>query len=66
VPFGVLFFVAISYALSCPPDRPQCDLPDMTAVAVSFVLSPLSSAMMATLVFRWLSASVRLQEVRQL
>jgi uncharacterized BrkB/YihY/UPF0761 family membrane protein len=54
MPLGLGVFVALSYLLSCPTDRPQCDLPDMAAFGSAVVLSPVLSMLIAFGLFRWL------------
>jgi hypothetical protein len=54
VPFGSAAFIALSYLFTCPADHPGCDLPDMAAFGMAFILSPLLSLWAAVALFRWL------------
>jgi len=55
VPLGVALFYAISAMFSCPPAQPQCDLPEMAALGVTIVTSPLLAGVLAVMIFRILA-----------
>jgi len=55
---GLVAFIVMSFAFRCPPERVQCDLPDMAAFALACVVAPCAGLAVGWLTWRRLARRV--------